>query len=81
MIGEAASECLFQDTDLGPHPAPGQLRQHFRVALAATSAAIMSRPDAPNRSETTTLTLMQASSSSFSARCFSAVRAATRSAR
>ena len=47
----------------------------------ATSAASMSRPETPKMSETTTLSLMQASSSSFSARCFSAVRAATRSAR
>jgi hypothetical protein len=33
----------------------------------------MSRPGTPEMSETTALNLMQASSSSFSARCFSAV--------
>ena len=53
----------------------------FGLRSPATSAAIMSRPEAPNRSETTTLTLMQASSSSFSARCFSRLRSPVRSRR
>ena len=41
----------------------------------------MSRPDTPNTSLTTTDTLIIASSSSFSTRCFSAVRAVIRSTR
>jgi hypothetical protein len=41
----------------------------------------MSRPEAPKMSETTTDSLICASSNSFSTRFFSAVRAATRSAR
>jgi hypothetical protein len=47
----------------------------------ATSAASMSRPETPKMSDTTTLSLICASSSSFSTRFFSAVRAATRPAR
>jgi hypothetical protein len=47
----------------------------------AISAASMARPDTPKMSLATTLSLIWASSSSFSTRCFSAVRAATRSAR
>jgi hypothetical protein len=41
----------------------------------------MARPDAPKMSEATTDSLIWASSSSFSARFFSAVRAVTRSIR
>jgi hypothetical protein len=81
VIGEAAGERLFQQGDLLPQGAPGQLRQDLRVALPATSAAIMSRPETPKMSVATTLSLIWASSSSFSARCFSAVQARTRSAR
>jgi hypothetical protein len=47
----------------------------------AISAASICRPETPKMSEATTLSLICASSSSFSARCFSAVRTATRSAR
>jgi len=47
----------------------------------AISAASICRPETPKMSEATTLSLIWASSSSFSARCFSAVRAPTRSAR
>ena len=47
----------------------------------AISAAIIARPETPKMSEATTDSLMQASSSSFSTRFFSAVRAATRSTR
>ena len=53
----------------------------FGLRSPATSAASMSRPETPKMSETTTLSLIWASSSSFSTRFFSAVRAATRSAR
>ena len=47
----------------------------------AISAAIIARPDTPNRSLTTTDSLISASSSSFSTRFFSAVRTASRSTR
>ena len=47
----------------------------------AISAAIIARPETPKMSEATTDSLMQASSSSFSTRFFSAVRAPTRSMR
>ena len=43
------------------------------------NAAIIARPDIPNSSLTTTHSLIRAPSSSFSARCFSAVRAVMRS--
>ena len=41
----------------------------------------MSRPDTPKMSEATTLSLIWASSSNFSTRCFSAVRASTSATR
>ena len=41
----------------------------------------MARPETPKLSEATTDSLIWASSSSFSTRCFSAVRTATKSAR
>ncbi len=47
----------------------------------AISPAIIARPDTPIRSLTTTDNLISASSSSFSTRCFSAVRAPIRSTR
>ena len=47
----------------------------------AISAAIIARPETPNGSLTTTDSLISASSSSFSTRCFSAVRTASRSTR
>jgi hypothetical protein len=47
----------------------------------AMSASIIARPETPKMSLATTDSLMQASSSSFSTRCFSAVRAVTRSIR
>jgi hypothetical protein len=47
----------------------------------AIIAAIMSRPETPKMSDATTESLMQASSSSFSTRFFSAPRTPTRSAR
>jgi hypothetical protein len=53
----------------------------FGLPSPATKAAIMSRPQAPKMSQTTALSLICASSSSFSTRFFSAVRAATRPAR
>ena len=53
----------------------------FGSRSPATNAAIISRPDTPKMSETTTDSKISASSSSFSARCFSAVRAVIRSTR
>ena len=47
----------------------------------AISAASISRPETPKMSLTTALSLIWASSSSFSTRFFSAVRTATKSAR
>jgi hypothetical protein len=47
----------------------------------AISAVSIARPETPKMSLATTLSLIWASSSSFSTRCFSAVRAATRSTR
>src|SRR3954454_7830318 len=47
----------------------------------AISAASIARPETPNRSLTTTDSLISASSSSFSTRCFSAVRTASKSTR
>ena len=47
----------------------------------ATSAASIALPETPKTSEATTDSLIWASSSSFSTRCFSAVRTATRSIR
>ena len=68
---------------------PSLARNRVRASCARTlgsrspaiSAASMARPETPKMSEATTESLIWASSSSFSTRCFSAVRAATRSAR
>ena len=49
----------------------------FGSRSPASSAASISRPDTPNRSEATRSSLIPASSSSFSTRCFSAVRTPT----
>jgi len=53
----------------------------FGSRSAAIKAAIICRPETPKMSEATTDSLMQASSSSFSTRFFSAVHAPTRSIR
>ena len=82
MAGEEAGERLLQRGDLAAHHATRQLRQLLRVTLPADQGAQhLAARDTPKMSETTTLSLIWASSSSFSTRCFSAVRAATRSAR
>jgi hypothetical protein len=47
----------------------------------AMSAASIARPETPKMSDATTLSLIWASSSGFSTRCFSAVRTPTRLAR
>jgi hypothetical protein len=68
-------------------PILGRIRVRASCARAFGSrcplikAASMSRPDTPKMSDTTTESLMQASSNSFSTRFFSAVRALTRSIR
>jgi hypothetical protein len=81
VIGEPAGQRLGQPGGLGAQTAAGQLGEHRRITLAAMSAAIIARPEAPNGSLTTTDSLISASSSSFSTRCFSAVRTASRSTR
>jgi hypothetical protein len=81
VVGEVPGERLFQGGQLGPHPALGQLRQRFGVALPSDQRRHHRPPGDPKMSEATTPSLMQASSSSFSARCFSAVRAADLNAR
>jgi hypothetical protein len=53
----------------------------FGSRSPAINAAIIARPDTPKMSEATTQSFMQASSSSFSTRFFSAVRAPARSIR
>ena len=62
---------------------PNALRSMMTLAqhLLKKLPAIIARPEIPKMSEATTDSLMQASSSSFSARCFSAVRTPTRSIR
>ena len=81
MIVEVPVEGLFKSIDLAAHPRSRQLGEHLGSRSPATSAASIARPDTPKMSEATTDSLMQASSSSFSTRFFSAVRAATRSVR
>ena len=53
----------------------------FGSRCPATIAPSMARPEAPKMSDATTDSLMQASSSSFSTRFFSAVQASTKSTR
>jgi hypothetical protein len=81
MVAEVAGERLLQHAKLGAQTATGELRQHLGSRSPAIRAAIMARPETPKLSAATTLSLIWASSSSFSTRFFSAVRAATRSAR
>ena len=81
LVGEEPSERLHQRAEFGAQPGAGQLREDLGSRSPATSAASMARPDTPKMSLATTESLTWASSSSFSTRCFSAVRAATRSAR
>jgi hypothetical protein len=81
MVGEVAMEGLLQQGGLGAQAAPGQLRQGLGSRSPATSAASIARPETPKMSEATTDSLIWASPGSFSTRCFSAVLAATRSAR
>jgi hypothetical protein len=81
MVGEVAGERLLQEAAFGPQPAACQLRQRLGSRSPAMNAASIARPEAPKTSLATTDSLSWASSSSFSTRCFSAVRPATRSAR
>ena len=81
MIGEMAGEGLLQRGDLAAQAGACQSARVRGSRCPAISAAIIARPDTPNMSLTTTDSLICASSSSFSARCFSAVRSAIRSTR
>jgi hypothetical protein len=81
VVGEVAGEGLLQQAALGAQAGAGQLRQRLGSRSPAIRAASMSRPETPKLSEATTDSLIWASSSSFSTRCFSAVRTPTRSAR
>ena len=81
VVVEVAVERLLEEADLGPHPERANCASTLGSRSPPINAAIIGRPDTPKMSEATTESLMQASSSSFSARFFSAVRAATRSIR
>ena len=83
VVGEPAGERLPQLGDLARASEPRAIsRQHLRVAFARRSARPSSPARRPRRCrEATTDSLIWASSSSFSTRCFSAVRAPTRSTR
>jgi hypothetical protein len=81
LVGEEAGERLRQRAEFGAQAGPGQLREDLGSRSPATSAASMARPETPKMSLATTDSLIWASSSSFSTRWVSAVRAATRSAR
>src|SRR6185312_7481382 len=81
MPGEVPGEGLLERLALGGEPAPSSAASAFGSVCPPTSAAIICRPETPKMSLATTLSLIWASSSSFSTRCFSAVRTPTRSAR
>ena len=81
MVVEVPVERLFKTVDLARILARASWASTLGSRSPATSAAIIARPETPKMSEATTDSLMQASSSSFSTRFFSAVRAATRSVR
>lgn len=81
MIGEAAGECASCSAVIFVRiRVRASCASAFGSRSPAIRAAIMARPDTPKMSLATTLSLIWASSSSFSARFFSAVRAPTRSA-
>ena len=77
MVAELAGQGLGQVRDLGPQPSFRQVRERGRVALAAGQGVSINRPDTPLMSEATELSLMPASSSSFSSRWISLARART----
>ena len=81
MVAELAVERLLQQAELGPQALAGQLCNTFGSRSPATSAASMARPETPKMSLATTLSLIWASSNSFSTRFFSAVRTPIRSTR
>ena len=81
MVAELPGEGLLELAELGAQPGAGQLGQPLGVTLAGDKAASMARPETPKMSAATTDSLIWASSSSFSTRCFSAVRTPTRSTR
>ena len=76
LVGEeGAVQGLFQLADLAAHDAAGQLGQTCGLRSPAMIACSMARPETPWMSEITLDSFRCASSSSFSTRCFSAVRA------
>jgi hypothetical protein len=81
MVGEESGERLLQDAELARIRPRASRVSTLGLRSPAMSAASICRPDTPKLSLATTDSLIWASSSSFSARCFSAVRTATRSAR
>ena len=81
VVAEVAGKGLLQLAALGAQAGARQLRQRLGSRSPAMSAASIARPETPKLSLATTDSLIWASSSSFSTRCFSAVRATTRSAR
>jgi hypothetical protein len=81
VVAEAAVEGLFQLAALGAQAGAGQPCQRLGVALAGDQRGQHGPAGDPKMPLATTLGLTWASSSSFSTRFFSAVLAATRSAR
>jgi hypothetical protein len=72
---ERAVQRLLQPVDLAAHGAAGQLGQGFGVALPGGDRAEHVPAETPWMSEITDDSFRCPSSSSFSTRCFSAVRA------
>ena len=81
MIIEVAVERLLEPADLVRIRERASCANTLGSRCPAINAAIIARPETPKISEATTESLMQASSSSFSTRFFSAVRTPTRSMR
>jgi hypothetical protein len=81
MVGELPGEGLLELAQLGAQPGAASCASRLGSRSPWMSAASMARPETPKLSLATTDSLIWASSSSFSTRCFSAVRTATRSAR
>ena len=71
MITEVPVERLLEPGDLGAHAAAAICAKTLGSRSPAINASIIARPDTPKMSEATTDSLIQASSSSFSTRCFS----------
>jgi hypothetical protein len=80
VVVEVPGESLPQLRDLASHPAPGHVRENRGVAFPGDQGSHRHPAGDPEDrlSLATTDSLMQATSSSFSTRYFSAVRAPTR---